>query len=181
MSTRYSLPMPYDGEEPFERDRRLFISSLEKDRLFFLQHIDKTTDTFTLKENHRLSIPWEMRLEQLNEMGTTVYAYLNTEKVINGVAVYMGERNLWDDLLPSIIIRYAIKKICAIWLTEDTPSQGLVQLQEGLKKRYKKSKINELVPMPGFYAKKYLIKIVHYSGEIFTFRQLTEQFPPKKR
>ena len=181
MNTRYVLPLPLTGEDHFERDRRLFVSSMyQQEKRFYLLHADKTTKEFNLDKNQKtFSVSWELRLEQLNEMGTQVYMYLNPPGLVSAIAGEMGTFENWGDMLPSMIIQTALNTISPVWFTDDTPLQGLSQLQDGLKLKFK-CKVYDLIPVPGFYIKSYLVHFLHYSGEIFTFRELTEAFPPRR-
>ena len=138
-------------------------------------------------------------LETLNENGAGIFMCVNEcdgngrkdENVIKIRSCMADfddpEKPLPDfPLEPSMIVETSNKKYHIYWFSEDIPIEGYRQLQESIiyKCGSDPAVKNPGRPgrVPGFYhnkSKRFMSNICHYTGNKYSFRLLTESFPPK--
>ena len=173
------VPDCMPGEVPFERDRRLFINSFPDKKLFKIEYPNGDIMKFEVNTNYEnIPIKWELRLESLNTMKALITMRVNTPRKIKGVVC---TTKIKPHKPASIILRHGLKEYTSIWFIDSLPVQGLKQIQEGIS-NVVEARFPEYVSIPGFLnERKSFIKLVHISTERFSFKELTEMFPPKRR
>lgn len=88
---------------------------------------------------------------------------------------------------PSLVVESSPKKYHVYWFVRDVPLEAFKQLQQGIIRVLGSDKAVHDLPrvlrVPGYFHNKkepYLTHIHSYSGDIFSFKELTYWFPPEK-
>ena len=200
------IPDPEPGETDFERDRRIFLSAFPGVKTF--QTFDdnserkspKLVKQFHVKDSMPIKVTLE--LEDRNSYGAGIFMTINETNGEGRKATDIDKvRAVFADLdgspidpvwefNPSIVVETSPNKYHAYWLCSDVPLNGFRQLQESISEKFgSDSKVKDLprvMRVPGFEHRKdypFLSKIIHYTGQEFSFGSLVEMFPsiPRKR
>jgi len=89
---------------------------------------------------------------------------------------------------PSMIVETSPGRFHVYYLTNDVPLDAFSTLQEGIAKKFgsdpQVKDLPKCMRMPGFLHQKkepFMVRIVQYSGNLFSFGLLVELFPPLQR
>ena len=204
ISYKRILPAPESGETGFDRDRRIFFHAFPGLKTF--QTFDDNPDRKSKKlikllhVKEFMPVDVTMELEKRNYYGAGVYMAINetngkgrkSDDVVRVRAVFADFDGtpiepVWE-YEPSMVIESSPGKYHAYWLSDDIPLEGFRQLQESIAEKFKSDpKVKDLprvMRVPGFEHRKgepFMTKIIHFSGNKFSFDLLTEMFPPSQR
>jgi hypothetical protein len=200
---------PQTDECDFDRDRRIFLDAFPGVKT--IQTFDDDADRKSHDLVKLVHVPgdipynYHVRLEELNEQGAGIYLTVNET---NGQGRKAGDvvrvRAVFADLdgspidpvweyPPSMAVESSPGKFHAYWLTVDdpvngVPLEGFRTLQESIAVKFgsdpKVKDLPRVMRMPGFNHMKadpFLSRIIHYTGNRYTFTDLVEMFPPPLR
>ena len=198
------IPDPEPGETDFERDRRIFFQSFLGVKTF--QTFDDNSERKSpklVKQFHVkdfLPVDITLGLEKINSLGAGIFMTINltngagrkTTDIVKVRAVFADLDGaplgpVWE-FNPSLVVESSPGKYHAYWSCSDVPRGAFGQLQESIAYKFQSDpKVKDLprvMRVPGFEHRKadpFLSKIIHYTGQEFSFLSLVEMFPPKPR
>lgn len=198
------LPDPEPGEIDFERDRRIFFQSFPGVKTF--QTFDDNSERKSpklVKQFHVkdvLPVDKIIGLEKINSMGAGIFLTINETNgegrkatdIVKVRAVFADLDGsplepVWE-YNPSLVVESSPGKYHAYWFCSDVPRGAFGQLQESISYKFNSDpKVKDLprvMRVPGFEHRKadpFLSRIIHYTGQEFTFLSLVEILPPKPR
>ena len=155
-------------------------------RLIRVIHFDKLTETM------------ERHLKNMNADGAGVYLCISETDGKGRCAVNVKKvRAVFADLdgapldptleyHPSLIVESSPGRYHVYWFTTDTPLNGFTELQKNIIRIFKSDpKVHDLprvLRVPGFWhmkEKPFLSRVCGGSGEVFSYRDLVNFFPPE--
>lgn len=155
-------------------------------RLIRVIHFDKLTETM------------ERHLKNMNADSAGIYICVNeTDGKGRCAANVKRIRAVFADLdgapleptleyHPSLIVESSPGRYHTYWFTEDTPLNGFTILQKNIIRIFKSDPavhdLSRVLRVPGFYhckGKRFLSRVCGGSGEVFSYRDLVNFFPPE--
>lgn len=161
---------------------------------------DKGTNQKLAKIFHfnKLTETMSRRLQYMNADGVGVYMSINeTDGKGRCAANVKRVRAVFADLdgapldptleyNPSLIVESSPGRYHAYWFTTDTPLNGFTALQKNIIRMFKSDNqvhdLSRVLRIPGFYhmkKKPFLSRVCGGSGEVFSYRDLVNFFPPE--
>lgn len=197
-------PKSKNGECDFERDRRIFFQSFPGIKTFqLLDDADPKDKSLTKQFHIKEDMPmfYTLRLEELNcWQRVGIFLCINetdgkgrkTENIVKVRACFADLDEVPIDPVlkyePSMVIESSPGKYHAYWFSDNIPLEGFQQLQEGIIEKIgsdpQVKDLPRVMRVPGFYHqkdKRFLVRIIHYTGLKFDFALLTNRFPPKPK
>jgi len=193
-----------DLSDKIADDRRVFLDAFPGFKTYqtFDDNADRKLKTLIriIHDKAGLGLGTKKTLENLNRNGAGVYMTINEtdghgrklENITQVRACFSDFDGaplspVWD-YEPSMVVETSPGKYHAFFLVDDDfPLEGFTQLQEAIAATFssdpKVKDLPRIMRVPGFCHHKaapFLTRIIHYSGEVYSFGRLTELFPPAK-
>lgn len=187
----------------FDEQRRTYLRSFPGTKTFQTFPDNKNRPLSLIQQFHTTEdypINIIRKLEKLNRVGSGVYLTINetdgTGRKIENItrvravfADFDGEPlpNTFE-IEPSMIVESSKGRWHAYWFTRDFPKESFRAIQEAISKKYNTDPVvkdlSRVMRVPGFYHNKripFLTNIKSYSGSTYTYKEIVQAFPPKRR